>query len=109
MEHPLDGCRAKLDRAEHHLDTLNAEMREFIETKTYDFVTTFSEVDQETMVTTLKELRPIPATWGVAVGDIVHNTRSALDHLVYQLVVLAGAQPHNGHQFPIFDHPGDWQ
>jgi hypothetical protein len=30
MSHPLDGCRAKLDRAEQHLDALNAEIKPFM-------------------------------------------------------------------------------
>ena len=109
MPHALDGCRAKLDRAEQHLDALSAEIKKFVEAKTYEFVSEFSPVDQKTMVVTLKELRQIPLVWGVAVGDVVHNTRSSLDHLVYQLALLAGGKPHNRHQFPIFDHPNEWQ
>lgn len=40
--------------------------------------------------------------WGAIVGDIAHNLRSALDQLVWQLVLLTGRQaPGSKHQFPI--------
>ncbi len=38
-------------------------------------------------------------------GDCVHNLRSALDHLAYQLVVLNKRTPDRRSNFPIFDHP----
>jgi hypothetical protein len=34
-------------------------------------------------------------------GDVIHNLRSALDHLAYNLVQVAGNQPHSGTGFPI--------
>lgn len=40
--------------------------------------------------------------WGVILGDFLHNVRSALDHLVWQLVLLSEQQaPGVQHQFPI--------
>jgi hypothetical protein len=43
-----------------------------------------------------------PAEWSPIIGDIVHNWRSALDHLAYQLVIRNGRTPSNRTQFPIF-------
>ncbi|RLC55657.1 MAG: hypothetical protein DRI30_07190, partial [Chloroflexi bacterium] len=40
--------------------------------------------------------------WGVFIGEIAHNLRSALDGLVYQLVLDNGETPTNNTQFPIF-------
>ena len=39
------------------------------------------------------------------VGEFLHNTRSALDNLVWQLVLRSGATPSNRNQFPIFTDP----
>lgn len=41
--------------------------------------------------------------WGVIFGDAIHNLRSALDHLVWQLVLLNGKTPSGANQFPICD------
>lgn len=46
---------------------------------------------------------PPPPEWGVAIGEIAHNLRSALDGLVYQLAALnLGKPPTRRSQFPIF-------
>ena len=38
----------------------------------------------------------------VIVGDFVHNLRSVLDHLAWQLVLVSGGTPSERTQFPIF-------
>lgn len=38
MAHPLDGIRAKLDRADEHLEVLNAEIAAFLRGKPYAVV-----------------------------------------------------------------------
>jgi hypothetical protein len=43
--------------------------------------------------------------WGVQVGEIVHNLRSALDHSIWELVILTTGRPPalpTKNQFPIF-------
>ncbi len=41
--------------------------------------------------------------FSVVVGDVIHNLRSALDHLAWQLVILDGGQPNDSTQFPIYE------
>jgi hypothetical protein len=105
----LAGVRLKLDRAEYHLDALSDEMREFIERQADDqtFITRHNVLDDSWPA--IFQAKPLPDNWGVKLGDAVHNMRSALDHLVAQLVLLANATVHERHQFPIFDDPNDWQ
>jgi len=107
--HALDGCRAKLDRAEQHLNALSDEIRATMEGEgdPRQLRTEFDEADRSTVVY-YSEPQPLPIEWGVALGDVIHNTRSALDHLVYQLVLLAGGTPNAGHQFPIDDTSQAW-
>ncbi len=38
----------------------------------------------------LGQVTPNDLNWGLIVGDIAHNLRSALDHLIYQLALLNG-------------------
>jgi hypothetical protein len=49
-----------------------------------------------------------PPRWGVVIGEIVHDLRSALDHLVWQMVLANNGQPQAGrrgcpgHSFPVW-------
>jgi hypothetical protein len=52
--------------------------------------------------------RSPPLRLGVILGDMVHNLRSALDHLVWQAVLRNGGRPNRSHQFPICDDEKDW-
>ncbi len=110
MDHPLDGCRAKLARADEHLHTLDAEIPAFLDSNPHTYR---GHIDREARryVVTVHIHRPPPIEWSVIVGDFVHNLRSALDHLVWQLVIVSGNAPRSGpggNQFPIFTYkPGD--
>ena len=106
MPASLTGVRLKLDRAEDHLDALSAELREWVEAKPQALTTQLNPIDQSYSVIFKQE--PLPENWGVKLGDVVHNMRSSLDHLVAQLVLLAGKAVHENHQFPIFNKPNDW-
>jgi hypothetical protein len=45
---------------------------------------------------------PLPRTqWSLSIGDCVHNLRSALDHLAYQLVRANNGTPTIATQFPL--------
>jgi hypothetical protein len=102
VERPsLRGCDAKVERAREHLKTLYKEIDAFIESEPHEIV---SEFDAETLtrIVRLRVLRePDETAWAVLLGDFLHNLRSALDHLVWQLVLLNGAEPGAHNQFPI--------
>lgn len=44
----------------------------------------------------------MPLQFGVILGEIVHDLRSALDHLVYQMVLLNEGKPYTRNYFPIY-------
>jgi hypothetical protein len=46
-----------------------------------------------------------PMRLGVVVGDIVHNLRSSLDHLAWQLALIRTSSPKQSTEFPIFIDP----
>jgi hypothetical protein len=48
----------------------------------------------------------IPDWWSVAVGEVMHNLRAALDNLVWQLVIGNGHKPGQQHEFPIASDEG---
>jgi hypothetical protein len=43
--------------------------------------------------------------WSIRIGEVLHQLRSALDHLAWQLVLIDGGRPSRQTQFPILDHP----
>lgn len=98
----LGGCWAKLRRADLHLTELTDKIGEYVKA---DHSRLSGNYDADAFTYELRvEAAEAPnhVLWSVIVGDIVHNLRSALDHLVWQLVLLANARsPGPQHEFPI--------
>lgn len=102
---PLAGPREKVARAREHLDALEANISEFLDSKPYD---TPFEFDAKSgfYVFKLKVLKEgFPIRWPVIVGEAVYNLRSALDQLLWQL--YPGGRPKNP-LFPIYDDEIDF-
>ena len=49
-----------------------------------------------------------PIEWSVKVGEILHNLRSALDHLVSQLLLASGQEPNRQNAYPIVNDESKW-
>ncbi len=99
----LKGCRAKLDRAADHLNALNEEVLDFLKTNPYGV---FGEFDPKgsKYIFRVNVAHEPPPRLGAIFGDLIHNLRSALDHLVYELVLLNGHSPNRSRTcFPIYD------
>lgn len=103
----LDGVQAKIERAQEHFKALNGEVRVFLGDKSYEG---FVEFDSESRWRTqrVRVLKTPPSMrWGVIVGEIAHHLRSALDHLVWELVRLNEHIPGTHNEFPIATDP-EW-
>lgn len=114
MSHHLDSCWTKFDRAKEHLDTLEAEIIAHTSSPS-NVVAIRPHLNAErTRYDIIVEAVPEAPLlrWGVVVGDITHNLRSALDQLATQLV-LVGSNPEkaDGTQvhFPIYDKRDDFR
>ena len=92
MDHPLDGPRAKIRRAEKHLEEFDVERKTWGESSPYSILPrpngdktewTFRVFRSQTKVKHEVDV------FGLIIGDYVHALRSALDHLVWQLVTVA--------------------
>jgi hypothetical protein len=96
----------KLDRALHHLQSLEKEAAAWLKRKPYRFVHDFDfKTGEKLMVIEL--LEPVPPEFATITGDCLHNLRAALDNLVYQLAVRyldIGPLPSDFRrsEFPIF-------
>lgn len=109
MSHPLDGPRAKVERAKEHLDTLKRETAPLRGRLHYgkDY-SVFSEFDPTTRKfgLRLRVLRPAPLLrFGILVGDVVHQCRSALDNLIEQATIAHSGAALPGTEFPVFSDP----
>jgi hypothetical protein len=97
----------KLSRASYHLERLDAEIREWRERATHRYVSRFNrESGKQLVYIRFPEL--IPSELPLIIGDCLHNLRSALDNLAYELAVRHhGTSPlperfDRRSEFPIF-------
>jgi hypothetical protein len=103
----LEDCRAKIRRAQHHLDTLKSDIGTFFRDHPYRVVIEHEEIFTNAYIARLNEPPTIPADdWSVVIGDCVHNIRCSLDYIAWQ---FAGADPNDKETlFPIFDTEAGW-
>jgi hypothetical protein len=89
--------RVKIERAKKHLRNMEAELIAFGK-REFHAVTT----EANSHFTELGKYRILPFDALSGAGDIIHNLRSALDHLAGQLVwVGSGKEPSRRVEFPI--------
>jgi|ERR1043165_827506 hypothetical protein len=101
-ENRLRVIQVKIERAIKHIDELGIACTKFIDSKPY---TVGRDTDPKTGYNRyyVTDLKPPPLEIGLIAGDVIHNLRSALDHLAYQLVIVNGGIPSRWTSFPIFD------
>lgn len=97
--HELAGCQLKLDRAYEHTQFLYRAVEEFLWLNPQEPTPKIDAENREVVVWMNVRDTP-PLRWSAVIGDVVHNLRSALDHLVYQLAIANGKSP-SGLSYPI--------
>lgn len=96
----------RLEWAIQHLQSFNAERVRWLRREPYRLVEEFDAQRGENQLW-IKDIQRPPAQLGLIIGDIAHNLRSALDNLVYELVVACHGDPPPDRfvrysEFPIF-------
>lgn len=98
----LGSPRPKVERAIEQLQALNTEVLELRKRPN-----PFTQVVQREIDGSHHIFRLYPAwepgaqgRWAVIVGEIVHDLRSALDHLVWEGIQLSDGKPDRDHAFP---------
>lgn len=98
----LHGPRAKVNRANSHIVALHAAFHRFFKRHPYRVVV--AEFDKQANHHNLRvQSGPstFPDAWGLLIGEIAHNLRSALDGLTWQLALLTTPKPYDFTAFPI--------
>ena len=97
----LAGSFAKLDRADEHIGRLYDAVQVWIRQKPYSF-TEHDNADKTERILRLKIHQPPDVlSWGVQVGDAIHNLRSSLDLIAWQAAGGDAGAP-DWTEFPIF-------
>jgi hypothetical protein len=113
-DHPLAGCEQKIRRAKQHFEFLKEEIAGLGsgEIKLTTFRTELKPNAENTLWTVVESVTEPPLYLATVVGDIVHNLRSSLDHLVFELAFLGlrgKALPTNKVAFPASTTRANWE
>jgi len=82
MNHPLDGAKLKVVRAQEHLDAFKRELGAYHDSEPVEWVTTF---DKPGFVTATPAIKEVPAHLSCIIGDCVTNLNAALDYIAWQI------------------------
>jgi hypothetical protein len=85
MSKRLDGALSKVERAKQHIRDLDTELRAFYATNPY-VVGAKRNPETRQLIYYIVSVQDVPLSISAVAGDVLHNLRSALDHLAYQLV-----------------------
>ncbi len=101
----LAGAIAKIERAEEQIRYLNSEATAYFSKPTGH--TIVGRRDQEDSRSAMVGLRGpnLPIRFSILIGEVSHQLRSSLDHLLWQLVIANNVQPDRWNEFPIYDDP----
>lgn len=99
-----NGVRLKLERARHHLDGLKSEVDRLIEHLNRDGVVRENDPSSGEYVWKINAPAPLADDASVIAGDLIHNLRSTLDHVVWSLDPTPVRRPLP--EFPIYEKPG---
>ena len=103
------GVHAKINRASDQINLLKVDMDKFCADIQQSIVNEVNEVADEQVWVYRGETPNGPIEWSVRLGEILYNLRSALDHLVWQLVLTNGKKPGLRNAFPIVKCKSKWQ
>jgi hypothetical protein len=106
--HPsLEDIQAKVGWAWHHFDALQDEIIAFEEANPKSY-SAHINADTGEYVFHVHGLNPVKDSWGLRIGDVLHNARTALDYLMVRLVAfVTGQEPRDIGMltFPIYSDP----
>lgn len=100
----LEAVDAKTERARSELRLLKADIAAFCHERARLIVREECDDGRERWVYR-GDTPKAPIKWSIRAGEFAYNLRSALDHLVWQLVEVNGGVPSRSNQFPIQHSP----
>ena len=105
----LVGVHAKLRRAREQIQEVKDEADRLCKDVTHGIVREMRDDVDEQIWMYRGPTPKVPITWSVIVGETLYNMRSALDHLVWQLVLTNLQIPGRHNEFPIARDLDQWE
>ena len=105
----FEGISAKITRAASQSSSLKADMDKFCRGIRQSIVHEVYDEAEEQAWVFRGETPSVPIDWSVTLGEILYNLRSALDHLIWQLVRANGQCPGRHNAFPIVKEDDGWE
>jgi hypothetical protein len=96
----LNSVELKIFRAAQHFESLQSELGAYFKSNPGKMVRQPHTCDNEAVFRFVSK-EPVPTRFGLIMGDILQNLRSALDYLVWELVLAANNQPTEKNMFPV--------
>jgi hypothetical protein len=96
----FDGSKLKLKRADKHIRELNSVLTSYLNAHVFPL---YTEKDPKTGRDNLrlkKPTEPIPGEVPLILGDAIHNIRSALDYMMWDMITAVGGKPSRYTQLP---------
>jgi hypothetical protein len=99
----LDGATLRLERAARHFNEFEQEGTKFQRSNKDKVIVTQDSDKPPTFTVSFDKSLVVPPYLSLPVSDCIHNLRSALDYLIYELAFLDSGTFMDGTQFPIED------
>lgn len=104
-----DNIRVKIQRARKNVDEAAAFIKSYLDKKPFTVSYKRDPATRRLIYYVSSVEEPDPELSGI-VGDALHNLRSALDHIAYQLVMIGtGQTPSRRVYFPIWDSQAKYE
>lgn len=98
----FDIINTKVERAKEHISDLETEIRSFLATNPY-VIGTKRNPQTRQLIYYVVSVQDTPIRLSLITGDVLHNLRSALDHLACRLICVGGGTPTKQSAFPTTD------
>jgi hypothetical protein len=103
----LAGCWVKIARAREHNYRLEQVAEAFLKRRPNQI--SFDDYSEPEWIIVRAVSEPIPVEFSAIAGDLIQNLRSALDLLVWQVVLTEGGAPGRHNAFPLMTSPSEFE
>jgi len=98
----FSSARSKVKWADQHITSVHDTIVEFLRSGSYK-VSIRDEPSTQSRFYEIVQIHPLPESIPFLIGDAIHCLRTALDHVMYEIVERANRVPSQGLIFPIKD------